>query len=192
MVEGTVLVTGATGLLGTEVVAQLLETTSSPIYVLVRAESEEIAESRLRALWWGDDTLTGAIGKRVRTSTGDITSPLESQHMDITHVIHCAAETGLQKSHEELWKINVDGTRHVIRMAEQLPQLQRFTYVSTAYVAGTQSGRITEDAPFLDRAFNITSAKIAPSCGSVPAHNSSIKTKVDVFVVFKISITFFI
>ena len=147
MVEETVLVTGATGLLGTEVVAQLLETTSSLIYVLVRAESEEIAESRLRALWWGDDTLTGAIGKRVRTITGDITSPLESQHMDITHVIHCAAETGLQKSHEELWKINVDGTRHVVRMAEQLPQLQRFTYVSTAYVAGTQTGRISEDAP---------------------------------------------
>ena len=147
MAEGTVLVTGATGLLGTEVVAQLLETTNSHIYVLVRAESEEIAERRLRALWWGDDTLTNAIGKRVHPIIGDITKPLESQKMDITHVIHCAAETGLQKSHEELWNINVDGTRHVIRMAELLPYLQRFTYVSTAYVAGTQSGRITEDAP---------------------------------------------
>ena len=41
MAEGTVLVTGATGLLGTEVVAQLLETTNSKIYVLVRAQSEE-------------------------------------------------------------------------------------------------------------------------------------------------------
>ena len=147
MAEGTVLVTGATGLLGTEVVAQLLETTNSLIYALVRAESEEIAERRLRALWWGNDTLTNAIGKRVHPIIGDITKPLESQKMDITHVIHCAAETGLQKSHEELWNINVDGTRHVIRMAELLPYLQRFTYVSTAYVAGTQSGRITEDAP---------------------------------------------
>ena len=147
MAEGTVLVTGATGLLGTEVVAQLLETTNSTIYVLVRAESEENAERRLRALWWGDNTLTSAIGKRVHTITGDITNPLESRQMDITHVIHCAAETGLQKSHEELRNINVDGTRHVVRMAELLPDLQRFTYVSTAYVAGTQSGRIKEDAP---------------------------------------------
>lgn len=147
MVEGTILVTGATGLLGTEVVVQLLETTNSIIYVLVRAESEENAERRLRALWWGDDTLTSAIGKRVHTITGDITWPLESRHMDITHVIHCAAETGLQKSYEELRNINVDGTRHVVRMAELLPNLQRFTYVSTAYVAGTQSGRIKEDAP---------------------------------------------
>ena len=147
MAEGKVLVTGATGLLGTEVVAQLLETTNSKIYVLVRAQSEEEAAGRLRALWWGDDTLIHAIGKRVQPITGDITLPLESQHMDITHVIHCAAETGLQKSQEELWNINVDGTRHVVRMAELLPYLQRFTYVSTAYVAGTQSGIITEGAP---------------------------------------------
>jgi len=110
MAEGKVLVTGATGLLGTEVVAQLLETTNSKIYVLVRAQSEEEAAGRLRALWWGDDTLIHAIGKRVQPITGDITLPLESQHMDVTHVIHCAAETGLQKSHEELWNINVDGT----------------------------------------------------------------------------------
>lgn len=147
MAEGTVLVTGATGLLGTEVVAQLLETTNSKIYVLVRAQSEEEAAGRLRALWWGDDTLINAIGKRVQPITGDITLPLESQHMDITHVIHCAAETGLQKSHEELWNINVNGTRHIVRMAELLPHLQRFTYVSTAYVAGIQSGIITEEAP---------------------------------------------
>ena len=110
MAEGTVLVTGATGLLGTEVVAQLLETTNRTIYVLVRAESEETAERRLRALWWGDNTLTSAIGKRVHTITGDITNPLESRQKDITHVIHCAAETGLQKSHEELRSINVDAT----------------------------------------------------------------------------------
>ena len=147
MAEGTVLVTGATGLLGTEVVAQLLETTNSKILVLVRAQSEEEAVGRLRALWWGDDTLTNAIGKRVQPITGDIIMPLETPHLEITHVIHCAAETGLQKSHEELWNINVDGTRHVVRMAEQLPHLQRFTYVSTAYVAGIQSGIITEEAP---------------------------------------------
>ena len=147
MAEGTVLVTGATGLVGTEVVAQLLETTNSNIYVLVRAQSEEEAAARLRALWWGDATLVNAIGKRVHPITGDITKPLETLHIDITHVIHCAAETGVQKSRRELRHINIDGTRHVVRMAELLPHLQRFIHVSTAYVAGTQSGVITEEAP---------------------------------------------
>ncbi len=147
MAEGSVLVTGATGLLGTEVVAQLLSTTNSKIYVLVRAASEEEAEGRLRALWWDDATLVNAIGKRVHAITGDITKPLEIKHMDITHVIHCAAETGVQKSRRELRNINIDGTRHVVRMAELLPQLQCFIHVSTAYVAGTKSGIILEEAP---------------------------------------------
>ncbi len=147
MAEGTVLVTGATGLVGTEVVAQLLSTTNSKIYVLVRAKTKEDAENRLRALWWGNDILVNAIGKRVDTIIGDITKPLEIKHIDITHVIHCAAETGVQKSRNELRNINIDGTRHVVRMAELLPQLQCFIHVSTAYVAGTQSGIILEEGP---------------------------------------------
>ena len=147
MAERTVLVTGATGLVGTEVVAQLLTTTNSKIYVLVRANSEEEAAGRLRALWWGDETLVNSVGKRVQPITGDIIKPLDTPHMDITHVIHCAAETGVQKSRRELRNINIDGTRHVVRMAELLPHLQRFIHVSTAYVAGTQSGVITEDGP---------------------------------------------
>ena len=147
MAEGTVLVTGATGLVGTEVVAQLLSTTNSKIYVLVRAKTKEDAENRLRALWWGNDILVNAIGKRVDTIIGDITKPLEIKHIDITHVIHCAAETGVQKSRSELRNINIDGTRHVVRMAELLPQLKCFIHVSTAYVAGTQSGIILEEGP---------------------------------------------
>ena len=101
MAERTVLVTGATGLVGTEVVAQLLTTTNSKIYVLVRANSEEEAAGRLRALWWGDETLVNSVGKRVQPITGDIIKPLDTPHMDITHVIHCAAETGVQKSRRE-------------------------------------------------------------------------------------------
>ena len=147
MAERTVLVTGATGLVGTEVVAQLLATTNSKIYVLVRANSEEEAAGRLRALWWGDATLVNAVGKRVHPITGDITKPLEVPYLDITHVIHCAAETGVQKSRHELRNINIDGTRHVVRMAELLPHLQRFIHLSTAYVAGIQSGVITEEGP---------------------------------------------
>ena len=147
MAENTFLVTGATGLLGTEVVAQLLVTTGSNIYVMVRAASEAAATHRLQALWWEDRQLSAAVGQRVIPWAGDIT---KEQHTDplptgITHVIHCAAETGVQKSMDELRRINVEGTRHMIQLAASLPGLQRFTYISTAYVAGTRSGRIMED-----------------------------------------------
>ncbi len=151
MADGAIFITGATGLLGTEVVARLLTTTERVIYVLVRANSEAEAASRLRSLWWDDAVLADAVGKRVIPVVGDITANLSTHNSQlstlISHVIHCAADTGLQKSREELWRTNVEGTRQVVRMAESLPHLQRFTYVSTAYVCGTQSGLIMEDAP---------------------------------------------
>ena len=146
--------TGATGLLGTEVVARLLATTQCTIYALVRADSDAEAAHRLQALWWEDKGLAEAIGQRVVAIAGDMTDDPSrlaartghlAQH--ITHVIHCAAETGLQKSKEQLWRINVEGTRHMVQLAKGFTQLQRFTYISTAYVAGTQSGRIVEDGP---------------------------------------------
>ena len=145
MAEEAIFITGATGLLGTEVVAQLLQTTDRRIYVLVRAGSDAEAANRLTSLWWDCQPLAAAVGHRVMPVVGDITQTLTNIPHDVTHVIHCAAETGVQKSRDELWRINVEGTRHVVAMAEGLPHLQRFTYVSTAYVAGTRSGRIMEE-----------------------------------------------
>ena len=156
MAEGAVFITGATGLLGTEVVSRLLTTTDRDIYALVRANSETEAASRLRSLWWDDAVLADAVGKRIHAVVGDITKPLDvTLPANITHVIHCAAETGLQKSREHLWNINVEGTRRMVSLAEKLPRLQRFTYVSTAYVCGTQHGRIMEDAPLTDSFYSL-------------------------------------
>ncbi|MBP3756330.1 MAG: SDR family oxidoreductase, partial [Prevotella sp.] len=39
MAETTFFITGATGLLGTEVIARLIETTDSTLHVLVRARN---------------------------------------------------------------------------------------------------------------------------------------------------------
>ncbi len=157
MVEGAIFLTGATGLLGTEVAARLLRTTDRRLYVLVRAASAAEAASRLRALWWSDGVLAQAVGHRVIPVVGDVTEPITMpvDHTTITHVIHCAAETGLQQSRATLWRINVEGTRQVIRLAASLPRLQRLTYVSTAYVAGTQSGRIMEEAPVGTRFYSL-------------------------------------
>ena len=147
MAENTILITGATGLVGTEVVARLLATTTSTIYVLVRAENNDDAERRLRAIWWDCPQLAAEVGRRVLPVVGDITQRINNVPPCVTHVIHSAAETGVQKSRQELQSINVDGTRHVVEMAEGLPLLKRFTYISTAYVAGMQQGRIAEAAP---------------------------------------------
>ena len=155
MAQHHFFITGATGLLGTEVVAQLLQVTDAIIHVVVKARSNAEAEQRLLSLWCDDPVLTASVGRRVLPVAGDIT--IENLALDddslrlilstTTHVVHCAAETGVQKSKDELWKINVEGTRHVAQLAGSMPLLQRFVYVSTAYVAGTRSGLIREEEP---------------------------------------------
>lgn len=142
-------------MLGTEVVARLLATTGSTIHVLVRASSKAEASHRLQSLWWEDQELFAAIDQRIVPVAGDITqeNSLKPLSPCITHIIHCAAETGIQKSKDELWNVNVDGTRHMIGLARDLTQLKRFTYISTAYVAGTHSGFVTESDP-LPEQFN--------------------------------------
>ncbi|MCR5394864.1 MAG: AMP-binding protein [Bacteroidales bacterium] len=155
MDQSTYFITGATGLVGTEVVSQLLATTQSKVRVLVRAASEAEAESRLRGLWGHDPHLTDAIGHRVVAIAGDITQPglgLDEYSrqlllFDTTHVVHSAAETGVQRSRSVHQSINVEGTRHLVQLAEGMPMLQCFVHISTAYVAGTRSGIILEDGP---------------------------------------------
>ena len=57
----------------------------------------------------------------------------------------------------------------MVDMALSLPRLQRFTYVSTAYVAGTQSGRIMEEAPSATRFYSLYEQSKAEAEGIVRA-----------------------
>ncbi len=163
MVEQTIFITGATGLLGTETVTQLLPITSSKIYVLVRATSVDDATFRLKSLWWEDKRLVESIGRRVIPVMGDLTQSDLGLSTDdysmlvqtVTHVVHSAAETGVQKSKHELEQINVEGTRHVVQFAQQMKNLERFVHVSTAYVAGTRRGLIKEEDDLTDQFFTL-------------------------------------
>ena len=159
MAEGTFFVTGSTGLLGTEIVHRLLSTTDCTIRVLVRAASTADATYRLQSLWWEDKVLSAEIGKRVLPVTGDIThdrlgmsdADYSCVLADTSYIIHNAAEVGIQKSRDELRTMNIEGTRNMILMADKMPQLKRFVYISTAYVAGRSHGRIMENAPLPSR-----------------------------------------
>ncbi len=159
MAEGTFFITGSTGLLGTEIVHRLLSTTDCTIRVLVRAASTADATYRLQSLWWEDKVLSAEIGKRVLPVTGDITHDRLGMSdanyscvlADTSYIIHNAAEVGIQKSRDELRTMNIEGTRNMILMADKMPHLKRFVYISTAYVAGRSRGRIMENAPLPSR-----------------------------------------
>jgi thioester reductase-like protein len=150
--DGPVLLTGATGFIGMQLLARYLERTDRQVYVLVRAGDEFEAGARIRATvaqLVGD----GDLGQRVVAVPGDVTQRglgLDRRMRDeiaarVTEVVHSAASVSFTLPLAESREINVEGTRRLLQLAELCDGLRRFSYVSTAYVAGTHTGRFGED-----------------------------------------------
>ncbi len=133
---GAVLLTGATGFVGKEILDRLLSR-GRRVYALVRAANDDAAAERLDR------------HANLTPVAGDIEEPglgLESDVTeDITTVIHCAASVSFDLSLEDSRRVNVEGTRNVLDLARRCPKLERLSYVSTAYVAGEPNGLFRED-----------------------------------------------
>jgi thioester reductase-like protein len=152
----SVLLSGATGFVGMEILRYYLEHTDRRICTLVRAKDEREAERRMRSalsLLFGDED---AYPGRITAVPGDIQIPmlgLDSGHHErlaasVTDVIHCAASVSFSLPLERSREINVEGTRRMLEFGELCQEhggLEHFGYVSTAYVAGTHEGDFTED-----------------------------------------------
>jgi len=139
-----VLLTGATGFLGMEVLARLLERTDHDVLCLVRAPDIDAAEERLDgvlATLYHDASPHRA---RVRALPGDLTAGIDAPDDPVDVVCHCAASIAFDLPLEEAREINVEGTRAMLALA-RAAGARRFVHVSTAYVAGTHVGAFTED-----------------------------------------------
>lgn len=154
-------ITGGTGFVGTEVAAALLKTSDETIYTLVRAADEEMAAHRLKTVWYDMPELYSEIGGRIKPLAGDFLQKnlalseeqIQGLKGKISRIFHIGAETGIQKSREELMAVNRDGTSNVLDFARAVDQdgsLERILFVSTAYTAGRRSGRIMENDPLPD------------------------------------------
>lgn len=148
----TLLLTGATGFVGMEVLARELRDPSRQVVVLVRADDDAHAARRLR------ETLRCVFGvvepyaRRVTAVVGDLEQPnlglgaaAHAALGDVTEIIHGAASVSFELSLARSRAVNVEGTLRMLELATALPRLRRFTYVSTAYVAGEHRGRFGED-----------------------------------------------
>jgi long-chain acyl-CoA synthetase len=114
------------------------------VHALVRAPDDEGASARLPG------------HERLQAWAADIERPglgLEPERADalaerVSTVIHCAASVSFSMGLEDSRRVNVSGTRRMAELAERCDRrggLDRFSYVSTAYVAGTHSGAFGED-----------------------------------------------
>jgi thioester reductase-like protein len=147
-----VLLTGATGFVGMELLARYLERSDRRVVTLVRAASDDAARERI------DAVLLNLFGRRapqyaprVVPIAGDLLSPqfgLEPARFDglaaqVGMIVHSAASVSFTLPLAEARAINLEGTRRMLDFAELVSRrgtLERYGHVSTAYVAGTHSG----------------------------------------------------
>lgn len=151
-----VFLTGATGFLGREVLVRLLRA-ERQVLVTSRqrsGESEADLAQRIEAVIRHADPEVDTHGLRV--CFADVTEPelglSETGQAwlaapGLIHVVHGAAEVRFDLPLETMRKQNVQGTLHVVALAERLKaqgQLHRMDHVSTAYVAGDREGSVLE------------------------------------------------
>lgn len=149
----SVIVTGATGFLGREIVHHLLATEpDTRLTLLIRGKDDADARARgeavLAAALSGD--ALHAASARVDTVRGDLEKDrlgLDPAAYDALAartraVIHGAASVSFTLPIDEARAVNVEGTRRVLDLAAKAGA--RTDYIGTAYVAGERRGLALE------------------------------------------------
>ncbi|MEC4016289.1 SDR family oxidoreductase [Streptomyces sp. H27-D2] len=151
----SVLITGATGFLGSRVLRRLLDDgADETITVLGRGAPGQLRH-RIEAVLEAAQAAPPPPGalERLRYVESDLTKPglgLSRRETaeatgGLTAIWHCAAGVALQGDPGALFKTNIGGTRAVLELADEAPDAHLF-HTSTAYVAGRRRlGHIMED-----------------------------------------------
>ncbi len=164
--SGAILLTGATGFLGMDALARLIEREEEDeargacgtqrIAVLVRARDTEGARERLRELLARLYDEPPPAAARVRAIRGDLLEPglgLSSAEREwlvgaVDRIVHCAASISFELPLREARAINVRGVERVLALAREIAAggtLRRVVHVSTAFVSGRHAGEFGED-----------------------------------------------
>jgi nucleoside-diphosphate-sugar epimerase len=148
------VLTGATGFVGSAILLELLAHGAERVVGVVRPAPGLSPVARLRSVlhplvpaYGLPASLHRLIDTRVEAVAGDVSAPscgVEPEPLRGAEFWHCAASLQYQDRHQELiYSTNVAGTRHAVQLAEAMGA-SRLNMVSTAYVAGSQTGTILE------------------------------------------------
>ena len=165
--SGAILLTGATGFLGMDTLARLIDEGEERIVVLVRARDDGAARERLAGVLANLYDEPPAAASKVRAMRGDLQEPEiglsvrdRAELIDsVDRIVHCAASISFDLPLEEAREINVQGVARVIELAREIAaggRLRRLVHVSTAYVSGRHSGLFAEDDLDVGQAFRNT------------------------------------
>ncbi len=129
----TVLITGVTGFIGSQLARRLIESGHYRVKGLTRRQA---SMPELQAMG-------------VEPVLGDITDPVAVNRAveGCDLVYHCAAFVGEEGNKEQVWEVNVQGTKNVVDAA-LAAKIARFVHVSSCAVYGSlQRFEIDESTP---------------------------------------------
>lgn len=117
---GELLITGATGFLGSHLLCELLER-GLKVTCLVRCSSEAVGMERIQGAF-NRYRLDARRLKTLKVVSGDIAQsclglPVDEYNRlaeEVTDVVHCAATVNMLADYDELKDVNVTGTRNVM------------------------------------------------------------------------------
>ncbi|KAL1456888.1 hypothetical protein WDU94_001578, partial [Cyamophila willieti] len=171
-----VLITGASGFIGTILLEKLLRSTDvHKVYVLFRGKRNQGLDERLREYFAEEvfDRLRkerGTFHHRVVILNGDLQEDElgldeETRELlmeEINVVFHVAATVKFDEHLRLAYAINCKGTETLLKMGEDMKHLESFVYVSTAY---SNCHRDSIDEQFYEPLYNPSELKqILDSC----------------------------
>ena len=135
---GSVLLTGATGFLGSHVLAELLDNTDSAVYCLIR-DGKVSGLQRLitRQYYYFEKDYTSLIGKRLFAVAGELTDKESLAAFDgikLDTVINCAASVKHFSAGSDIYDTNVEGVANILALAEK--HGARLVHISTTSTCG--------------------------------------------------------
>lgn len=139
-----VLLTGATGFLGIHILSELIETTESCIYCLVRGENEILAEDKLKQIlsFYYGDRYHKLIDKRIFVIKGDVSVTdlglTQAKYQNLGHkidtIVHSAAMVKYYGDYGQVERVNVFGTEMIVNFARTFDI--KLNHISTVSVTG--------------------------------------------------------
>lgn len=151
-----VLITGATGFLGTALLERVLsELPDTRVTVLVRGRYGSPPESRLQEILasnafgplrerLGSERLQQAAAERISVVEGDVAAAIPDLPADMDVVFHCAASVSFDPPVDQAFQVNVLGARRLYEAVRASGGHPHLVHVSTAYVAGMTKGVVPE------------------------------------------------
>ncbi|PEO00751.1 non-ribosomal peptide synthetase [Bacillus cereus] len=142
-----VLLTGATGFLGSHILQQLLYLPNIRIYCLARSQHAKSVEQRVmeKMQFYFDETTLEQMKHRVQVIEGD----LSEKHVGLTAemkkilirnldtIIHCGGDTRHYGDRSHFQQVNVESTRYLLQVSKKAGA--HFHHISTISISGQRT-----------------------------------------------------